>query len=168
MAIIKHADLEKIRKRFRDKTIVYCSGSFDLPHLGHILHLNYCKKLGDILVVNVGPDSDIKKNKGGGRPILSQKIRLKTLDFLKPVDFVFLGKAFKDGEHPFFHLAEVLKKLAPDLYVINRDSGHIIPQIRKVARQFKIKLVVAGRKFPKEFRDVSTTKIVKKIKKLKH
>ena len=30
-------ELQDLREKNKDKTIVYCSGSFDLLHVGHIL-----------------------------------------------------------------------------------------------------------------------------------
>ena len=43
--------------------IVFCSGSFDLVHAGHVLFFEDCKKIGEILVVGVGGDAIIKKTK---------------------------------------------------------------------------------------------------------
>jgi len=159
--IISHNKLKEIRNRLRNKKIVLCGGSFDLPHLGHALHLLYCKKLGDILVVIIKPDKDVKRIKGNQRPILGQDIRLKTISLFKPVDYCFLGKEFQENEHSMSTLPEVLKELSPDIYVVNRDSEDILPYIKEVTLKHKIQLKIANRHHP-----LSSTKIIQKIKEL--
>lgn len=159
--IIKQKDLSKIRKRHKDQKIVYCSGSFDLPHIGHALYFKFCKDQGDILIVNIGPDKDIRRNKGADRPIINQKMRLATISFFKPVDYCFIGQEFKDGKNPFANLESVLKKLRPDIYVINKDSKSQIPLLKTMARKYNFKLIISSRKHP-----LSTTEIIQKIKNL--
>jgi len=159
--IINEKDLPKIREKHKHQKIVYCSGSFDLVHIGHVLHFEFCKKQGDILVVNIGSDKDIQRNKGIGRPILNQKIRLETVSLLKPVDYCFVGQEFKDGQSPFANLESVLKSLRPDIYVINKDSKSLIPLSKTMAQKYKFKLVISNRKHP-----ISTTEIIQKIKNL--
>ena len=161
--IIQQKDLSRIRKKHRHQKIVYCSGAFDLPHIGHMLHLEYCKKLGDILVVNIAPDKDIKKNKDPKRPILDEKIRLKTISSIKPVDYCFLSKHSPTGKPQLYQLESILRCLKPDIYVINKDSPSIIPEIKKLCRNLDIKLVIAKRKFPQSFKDISTSKIIEVI-----
>lgn len=160
--IINQKDLSKVRTKHQRQRIVYCSGSFDLLHIGHILHLKFCKKQGDILVVNIGPDKDISKNKGADRPIMNQKIRLETVSILEPVDYCFVGQEFKDGEDPFSNLEKVLEKLKPDVYVVNRDSTKLAPLLKNFVKKYNFKLAVSNRKY-----SISTTEIIRKIKNLK-
>ena len=108
--IITHCDLAWTRRRFKNKKIVYCSGSFDLPHLGHALLFKKCKSLGDILVVNVGCDYDISQSKPG-RPIMPQLIRLRTVNEFKPVDFCFLGKRLLKSQNSQARVVEIFKSL---------------------------------------------------------
>lgn len=165
--IIKHKDLRRIRKKFANKKIVYCSGSFDLPHLAHILRLEYCKKLGDVLVVNIGPDKDIRRNKGKDRPILNERIRLRTIASMKPVDYCFLGKPFSNKGNPLTHLDEVLSKLSPDIYVLGEDSSDM-DYYNKKAKEYGVKkVVVAKRNKVPGHAQFSTSSIVGIIKKLK-
>jgi len=49
--IITEKDLQSIREKYKDKKIVFTSGTFDVIHAGHITYLNNCKSLGDVLVV---------------------------------------------------------------------------------------------------------------------
>lgn len=164
MAIINPEKLPKIREKFKNKKIVFCSGSFDLIHAGHILFLEDCKKLGDILVVGVGSDILLKR-KGNKRPILNERIRLKTIDSLKPVDYCFIDN-FSKKEHPLFILDSVFEKLKPDVYVINEDAFDI-PYREEAAKKFNVKLVILKRWSPNDWGEpISTTKLIEKIKNL--
>jgi len=78
-------ELDKIQ----GKVVVHCHGVFDLVHPGHIRHLNEAKKLGDILVVTITPDQLV--NKGPGRPVFKEQLRLETLASLEVVDYVALN-----------------------------------------------------------------------------
>lgn len=163
MAIIQQPELTKLRRRHPGKRIVYCSGSFDLPHAGHVLFFEDCKRLGDILVVGVGPDQDLRQNKGPDRPVLNQAIRLKTVDAFKPVDYCFLGKTIPQRGNPLSVMAEVFRQLAPETYAINQDAGNI-PYRRQLCRRYRVKLVILERRCPPEFEAISTSKIIQKIK----
>lgn len=158
-------DLPELRKNLKDKKIVFCSGSFDLTHVGHILFLEDCKKLGDILIVGVGGDISLRKNKGDKRPIFNEKNRLKIIDSLKPVDYCFIDDISHKG-HPLSLIDFVFEKLKPDVYAINEDAFDI-PYREKISRKFNIKLIILKRWFPKEFGEpISTTNLIEEIKKL--
>ncbi len=157
--------LVQIRKNNAGKKIVYCSGTFDLTHAGHIIFFEDCKKLGDILVVGLGPDKDIKRNKNPMGPILNQHIRLKTISSLKPVDFCFVGTPFKNGQHKLADMKEIFKSLKPDIYVINEDAW-LINERKSIARVYGVTLVILKRWCPFEFENISTSKIIEKIKTL--
>jgi len=83
------------------------------------------------------------------------------LDSLKVVDYVFLD--FTD------HILTLLKKtfpeLKPDYYVINIDAN-MIPNRKRVAKQYGVKMAILKRQCPSEYKNVSTTKIIKRIKNL--
>lgn len=163
MSIITYKDLPNIRRQYKKSKIVFCTGVFDLTHAGHILFFEECKKLGDILIVAVGSDFMIKKNKGVTRPVLNEKIRIKTVDSLKPVDYCFLEKSIP--EKPLDHLKLAFKKLKPDFYVINRDASNISYR-EKLIEGYSTKMVILDRVCPPEYEDISTTKIIERIKKL--
>jgi cytidyltransferase-like protein len=165
MVQIKFEELEEIREKFKDKNIVFCSGSFDLTHVGHILFLEDCKKLGDILVVSIGGDSLLKKRKSDSRPILNEKIRLKTIDSLKPVDYCFIEPPFNTSD-TLLGLEETFKLLKPNFYVINKDASNI--EYRKIlCKKYNTNLFILERHCPSEFENISTTKIINKILSLK-
>lgn len=160
--IIKHEDLPIIREQFKNHKIVYCSGSFDLPHLGHILLLREYRLFGDMLVVNVGPDHDIALAKPG-RPILPQTVRLKTVDSFKPVDFCFLGKKLLAGENSQAQAEEVFRLLRPDVYAVTEEAGDMDFR-RRAAEKYNVNFQVIPRVFPIGYPDFSTTWIINRIK----
>lgn len=163
--IITINELSRLREKYKDKKIVFCSGSFDLFHVGHILFLEDCKKLGDLLVVGVGSDMSLRRNKGDKRPILNEKIRLKTIDSLKPVDYCFIDEISHKG-HPLSLLDFVFENLKPEIYVINEDAFDI-PYREEVSKRFNVKLEILKRWFPEELgKPISTTNLIEEIKKL--
>lgn len=161
MTHIAHHDLPAIRERHRGQKIVFCSGTFDLTHAGHIRFFENCKTHGDILVVAVGNDALIRKLKGEKRPILPEALRLKTVASLKPVDYCFLGNTSPD-EHPLKLLEIAFEKLKPDVYVVNSDAFDI-PHRQSVAERFGVKVLVIPYA---ESYVITTTEIIERIQKL--
>ena len=166
--IIDYDSLSSLRAENKDKKIVLCGGIFDITHVGHILFLEDCKKYGDILVVCLGNDKFVKGYKGINRPILNEQIRLKTVDSLKPTDYVFLDKINEwNGENTLKDiLVPIFRILKPDFYIVNEDAVGINER-KNLAKHYNIKMVVLPRYCPKEFDKISTTKIIKLINKLK-
>jgi rfaE bifunctional protein nucleotidyltransferase chain/domain len=93
------------------KHIVHCHGVFDLIHPGHIRHLSTAKEKGDVLMVTVTPDEYV--NKGPGRPVFNQRLRVETLAALECVDFAAVN------EWPT--AVETIRLLRPDVYVKGSD-----------------------------------------------
>ncbi len=154
--------LHELRERHKGEKIVFCSGSFDLTHAGHILFFEDCKKLGDILVVGVGSDKILKDLKGESRPVLNQHIRLKTISSLKPVDYCFLDE-WSTKENPLLFLQHTLEALKPDVYVVNNDGFNLASR-EKILEKYPTKMVTCVRSCPPEFEQISTTKLIEKIK----
>ena len=161
--IIGFEDLKKIRGRRRDKKIVFCSGGFDLTHAGHVLFFEDCKKQGDVLVVMVGSDIVVKRDKGEKRPILNEHTRIKLIDALRPVDYCFIDKLLPLEAHPLDYIDCVFAELKPDIYVVN-DDAFDTPYRRIMADRHGVKLVILKRSCPPEFEKISTSSIIKKIK----
>ena len=95
----------------KGRTIVHCHGVFDLLHPGHIKHFQAARKLGDVLVVTVTPDEYV--NKGPGRPVFNQRLRLESIAALECVDYVALNR-WPSAE-------ETIRRLKPDIYVKGSD-----------------------------------------------
>lgn len=161
--IVDFKALPKIREQYRGQKIVMCAGSFDLTHAGHVLFFEDCKKMGDILVVMVGSDQAIRKLKGNTRPIMNQHLRLKMIDSLRPVDYCFLDCYADREDFLSFVLDEAFKFLKPDIHVVNDDRDDVA--FRKIlGKKHGVEIVILPRTAPKEFGEVSTTKIIEKIK----
>src|SRR5271157_1070256 len=81
--------IEKVEKlRHRGEIVVQSHGVFDLIHPGVINHLNDAKEQGDVLIVTVIKDQDVRK--GPGRPIFPEKLRAENVASLEQVDYVCL------------------------------------------------------------------------------
>lgn len=92
------------------KTIVQSHGIFDLIHPGIIKHLDEAKEQGDILIVTVIKDKDVRR--GPGRPIFPEKFRSETVASLEQVDYVCLV----DDEIPF----DCIKSIKPNIFAKGR------------------------------------------------
>lgn len=163
MTYIKFNELEKIRKKHKEQKIIFCSGCFDLVHAGHVLFLEDCKKHGDILVVMVGSDAVLRRDKGEGRPVMNEHLRMKLIDSFKPVDYTFLDEILPGNPYALRLIDMALEKLKPDAYVINKDA-YDIPYRENFSKKRGVPLIILDRTAPPEFDGVSTTKIIQKIK----
>jgi rfaE bifunctional protein nucleotidyltransferase chain/domain len=90
---------------------VLAHGCFDMPHLGHIRHLQEARAHGDRLVVSVTADEFVRK--GPGRPVFTAEQRAETLRALDCVDDVVIS-AKADA-------VEVINELKPAVYVKGID-----------------------------------------------
>jgi FAD synthetase len=91
---------------------VMASGVFDIIHTGHISYLQQAKALGDELVVVVACDKTVRRNKH--EPITPEKMRVKIIAALKPVDRAVLGM---DGD-----IFDTVRKISPDIIVLGFDQ----------------------------------------------
>jgi rfaE bifunctional protein nucleotidyltransferase chain/domain len=85
-------------KRIVNKEIVLCGGCFDILHTGHINFLAEAKKLGDLLVVLLESDKNVRRLKEKGRPVFSQKERAEVLSSIRSVDMIVLLPPMKTDE----------------------------------------------------------------------
>ena len=65
---------EIISKLKNKKKVVHCHGVFDLVHAGHIKHFQEAKKIANFLIVSITSDKYV--NKGSGRPIFTENLRV--------------------------------------------------------------------------------------------
>ena len=100
----------KTDKKTGKKTVL-CHGCFDPMHPGHIKHFQAAKKMGDGLVVTVTPDKFV--DKGQGRPVFNENIRMESIAALECVDFAAINK----WPAPM----ETIKLLRPDIYVKGQE-----------------------------------------------
>lgn len=99
--------IDKVNElRKRGKTIVQSHGIFDLIHPGILKHINSARKQGDVLIVTVIKDKDVRR--GPGRPIFPEVYRVENVASLEQVDYVCLA----DDEIPF----ESVRKINPHIF----------------------------------------------------
>lgn len=96
------------------EVIAHCHGVFDHLHPGHIRHLQAAKLQGTVLVVTVTPDRFV--NKGPGRPVFNESLRVEAIAALGCVDFVAIN------EWPT--AVETIKKLEPNVYIKGSDYAN--------------------------------------------
>jgi D-glycero-beta-D-manno-heptose 1-phosphate adenylyltransferase len=99
--------------RFKDKTIVFSNGCFDVLHLGHVEYLAKARDLGDILIVGLNSDDSVRRIKGAHRPVNNEEARAITLAAFSFVDAVILF-----GEDTPY---ELIKLVQPDILVKGKD-----------------------------------------------
>ncbi|GAA1842156.1 PfkB family carbohydrate kinase [Agromyces salentinus] len=98
-------------------SVVATGGCFDLLHAGHVRTLQAARALGDCLVVCLNSDDSVRRLKGRDRPIIAERDRVDLLLALECVDAVVVF----DEDTP----VEVLRRLAPDLWVKGGDYSEI-------------------------------------------
>jgi len=94
--------------------IVYTVGTFDLLHVGHLTLLQYCKTLGDVLIVGVASDHVVNSYKPNV-PVIPLDQRLEMLQALSCVDIV---RPYHELEY-----ASACKELNVDVFVVGEDWG---------------------------------------------
>jgi rfaE bifunctional protein nucleotidyltransferase chain/domain len=111
--ILTFDELSVKSKECRDsgKKVVLCHGTFDLIHAGHIRYLKSACSEGDVLFVTVTSDDFV--NKGPGRPVFLQDLRVENLSYLNFVDFVAVSNAPT--------AVNVLSEIKPHAYIKGPD-----------------------------------------------
>ena len=139
------------------KNIVLTSGCFDIVHVGHIQHLIQAKNDGDVLMVCMSSDEQIKKLKGDTRPINTYLDRINLFKMIGCVDYIIMyNEVNNDTEET---LGSIMRIVNPSLWV--KGSDYTIEKIREkhpYLRNIKIYPNIPNR---------STTSIIEKITNLK-
>jgi cytidyltransferase-like protein len=118
------------------KTVVATGGGFDPLHEGHIRLFKEAKKLGDVLVIMLNSDAQMKKKKGSTF-YPSQDERKEILESVKYVDKVIIDPG-KDVT-----CEAALKLVRPDILAKGGDrSASKMPEIEiKTCKELGIKIV---------------------------
>lgn len=138
-----------------DKKTVLVGGCFDIVHLGHLIFLEKAKAKGDLLIVLLESDENIKRNKGPTRPINNQNDRAIFLTKLKMVDVVIkLPEMKSDNDY-----LKIIKKIKPNIIAVNENDNNLENK-RKQSQQVGAKVIKVGKLIPHQ----STSQIIEKIK----
>lgn len=101
----------RLRARAEGRRVVQCHGCFDIVHPGHVRHLRYARGLGDILLVSITGDEQMRK--GTGRPLIPEELRAENLAALDCVDWVHVNHSPT--------ATDLLDVVQPDVYVKGRE-----------------------------------------------
>ena len=126
--------------------IVLANGCFDLLHYGHLLHLQYARKLGDTLVVALTEDAFVGKKPG--MPIWPWEHRAALLRELRCVSEVISSKSG----------LEALREVRPAVFVkgVDYEEGlelDVVAVCKEVGAQI---VITPTEKF-------STSQLIKRI-----
>jgi len=129
--------IERVKnERQSGHTIVFANGCFDVLHAGHIRYLQGARALGDVLVVAVNGDRQVRSLKGEGRPILPEAERAELVASIEAVDFVTIF------EEPT--VEELLLALRPDVHAKGTDYTEDTVPEREVVRSFGGTVAIVG------------------------
>ena len=127
--------------------IVWCNGTFDILHPGHIELFKVGKSLGDKLIVATDTDEKIRQDKGSSKPVNNLCDRISMLQAIKYIDEVLYFGNRKE-------LEGLIELYSPDILLLGDDwkGGDVV-----------------GIQYAKEVRflprlNYSTTDIIKKIR----
>ena len=133
------------------QTIVLTNGCFDVLHVGHIRYLQGARELGDVLVVAINADAQVRALKGIGRPILAEHDRAELVASIEAVDFVTIF------DEPT--VEQLLLAIQPDVHAKGTDyTEETVPE-RDVVRSFGGRVAIVG-----DPKNHSTSEMLKRFK----
>ena len=150
--ILSRAQLVAIVAEAREgnSRIVFANGCFDVLHVGHVRYLAGARELGDVLIVGVNSDEQVKLQKGAGRPVLPAAERAEIVAALESVSYVTIF------EEPT--VEELLLALKPDVHAKGTDyTTDTVPE-REVVRSFGGEVAIVG-----DPKDHSTSAIITRM-----
>ena len=97
-----------------ENKIVWCNGTFDILHPGHIELFKVGASLGKKLIVATDTDEKIRKDKGAFKPVNNLCDRISMLQAIKYIDEVLY---FNDRKE----LEGLIKLYMPDILLLGDD-----------------------------------------------
>ena len=97
-----------------ENKIVWCNGTFDILHPGHIELFKVGASLGNKLIVATDTDEKIRKDKGASKPVNNLCDRISLLQAIKYIDEVLY---FNTREE----LEGLIKLYRPDILLLGDD-----------------------------------------------
>ena len=130
--------------------IVLANGCFDILHVGHIRYLEGAKALGDLLVVGINADAQVRVQKGEGRPLVPERERAEMVASIRAVDFVTI---FSEPT-----VEQLLLSIRPNIHAKGTDySEETVPE-RDVVRSYGGRIAIVG-----DPKDHSSTEMIRKV-----
>lgn len=113
--IVKFSELAQLRRKLDGKKIVFTAGGFDLIHIGHTRYLAEAKQRGEVLVIGVSSNAEIKFLKGPDRPIVDERARAEMIASLLVVDHVFIMPDLNA-------VVSSIEALKPAIFIVPHDE----------------------------------------------
>jgi rfaE bifunctional protein nucleotidyltransferase chain/domain len=137
-------------EKAKGSRIVLANGCFDVLHAGHVRYLDGARALGDVLVVGINSDKQVKDLKGKGRPIQPEHDRAEIVASLESVDIVTI---FDERT-----VTELLLAITPDVHAKGTDyTEETVPE-RDVVRSYGGRVAIVG-----DPKDHSTSQIIRRF-----
>ena len=76
--------------------IVWCNGTFDILHPGHIELFKVGKSIGDKLIVATDTDEKIRQDKGSSKPVNNLCDRISMLQAIKYICLLYTSPSPRD------------------------------------------------------------------------
>lgn len=131
-------------------SVVLANGCFDLFHVGHIRYLQGASELGDVLVVAINSDDQVRVLKGRNRPFIPAKERAEIVATLRMVDLVTVF------DEPT--VTELIRALRPDVHAKGTDyTTDTVPE-REIVREYGGRVAIVG-----DPKDHSSTDLIRAV-----
>ena len=116
--------------------IVLANGCFDILHVGHIRYLEAARGLGDVLVVAINSDEQVRQLKGTGRPFVAERERAEVIAALRSVHYVTIFSEPTVGE--------LLLSIKPDYHAKGTDyTAETVPE-RHIVESYGGRVAIVG------------------------
>jgi rfaE bifunctional protein nucleotidyltransferase chain/domain len=112
-----------------------------------VRYLEGAKALGDLLVVGINCDEQVRALKGNGRPLVSEQERAEIVSALRAVDLVTI---FSEPT-----VEELLRAIRPDVHAKGTDYTEDTVPEREVVRSYGGRVAIVG-----DPKDHSTTEMI--------
>jgi rfaE bifunctional protein nucleotidyltransferase chain/domain len=137
-------------ERRSNAKIVLANGCFDLFHVGHTRYLAGAKALGNILIVGINSDEQVRKLKGGNRPFIPENERAEIISALKFVDYVTI--------FPEPTVTELIRAIKPDFHAKGTDyTTETVPE-REIVKEYGGCVAIVG-----DPKDHSSTQLIESL-----
>lgn len=133
--IVAIDELPRLRAELRDRKIVQCHGAFDLVHIGHLIHFEEARALGDVLVVTITDDEHITKKRA---VTFTAEHRARQVAALEIVDYVCVV--------PEPTALSAIEALHPDVYVKGPEYADLmLDKSRSIYHEMRVLESYGGR-----------------------
>jgi rfaE bifunctional protein nucleotidyltransferase chain/domain len=130
--------------------VVLANGCFDLLHVGHVRYLEGARALGDLLVVGINSDEQVRDLKGAGRPFMPEQERAELIASLRAVDIVTV---FAEPT-----VEALIRAIRPDIHAKGTDYTEASVPEREVVLSCGGRVAIVG-----DPKDHSTTEMLRKV-----